>query len=132
MKECESCISVTVNQGHEWCRRSQRNTSNVTECNYFDKKTNPSKFELHKEICKQMTDTYKRKNSDYGDSFVKVRQEYPHAIIIRLMDKLERLKTLYKGKEQKVNDESIEDSLLDMANYCVMETIELRNNEDKK
>lgn len=83
------------------------------------------KLKIHEDICKQLNLLYENKNSDYGDSFEKVRQEYPEAIIIRLMDKLERLKTLYKVKQSKV-DESIEDTLMDMANYCIMELVEIR------
>ena len=83
-----------------------------------------NKIELHKQICGNMHNTYKAKNVDYGDSFAKVRREYPEAICIRLMDKLERLKTLYKGGEQQVKEESIDDTLLDIANYAVMEILE--------
>lgn len=86
-----------------------------------------NKIELHKQICGNMHNTYKAKNADYGDSFAKVREEYPEAICIRLMDKLERLKTLYKGGEQRVKDESIDDTLLDIANYAVMELLERKN-----
>jgi hypothetical protein len=76
-----------------------------------------------KEITDNMLQLYKDKNEDYGDSFRKVREEYPHAIIIRLMDKLGRLKSLYKG-EVNIKDEGIENVLIDMANYCVMEMVE--------
>ena len=86
-----------------------------------------NKIELHKQICGNMHNTYKAKNADYGDSFAKVREEDPEAICIRLMDKLERLKTLYKGGGQQVKDESIDDTLLDIANYAVMELLERKN-----
>ena len=86
-----------------------------------------NKIELHKQICGNMHNTYKAKNADYGDSFAKVRREYPEAICIHLMEKLERLKTLYKGDEQRVKDESIDDTLLDIANYAVMELLERKN-----
>ena len=86
-----------------------------------------NKIELHKQICGNMHNTYKAKNADYGDSFAKVREEYPEAICIRLMDKLERLKTLYKGGDQQVKAESIDDTLLDIANYAVLELLERRN-----
>ena len=85
-----------------------------------------NKVEIHKSICDNMNKTYEAKNADYGDSFAKVREEYPEAICIRLMDKLERLKQLVGGSVQQVKDESIEDTLLDMANYCVMEIVERR------
>ena len=79
-----------------------------------------------------MHNTYKAKNADYGDSFTKVRREYPEAICIRLMDKLERLKTLLKGAEQQVKGESIDDTLLDIANYAIMELTErkMQRNDD--
>lgn len=35
-----------------------------------------------------------------------------------------RLKTLMEGAEQKVKDESIDDTLMDLANYCIMELVE--------
>ena len=83
-----------------------------------------NKVEMHKQICDNLNHTYKAKNADYGDSFAKVRKEYPEAICIRLMDKLERLKMLVGGNVQQVKDESIEDTLLDLANYCIMEVVE--------
>ncbi len=81
---------------------------------------------MHRQVCSRLTKTYKDKNSDYGDSFVKVREEFPNAILIRLSDKLNRLKTLYSGKERMVQDESVIDTLLDLANYCIMEIIEIQ------
>jgi hypothetical protein len=48
---------------------------------------------------------------------------------VRLEDKLNRARTLSK-KEALVNDEKIEDTLLDMANYAILAVIELRNQED--
>ena len=80
---------------------------------------------MHQQVCSRLTKIYKDKNSDYGDSFVKVREEFPNAILIRLSDKLNRLKTLYSGKGQMVRDESVVDTLLDLANYCIMEVIEI-------
>lgn len=80
---------------------------------------------MHRQVCAKLTKTYRDKNSDYGDSFVKVREEFPNAILIRLSDKLNRLKALYSGKEQMVQDESAVDTLLDLANYCIMEVIEI-------
>ena len=42
---------------------------------------------------------------------------------------MERLKSLVK-KDAKVNDESVEDTLLDLANYCVMTVMHLKINKD--
>ena len=84
------------------------------------------KAQIHKEICDGMNDTYVRKNHDYGDSFAKMREKFPNAILIRLNDKLGRLESLIGGDAAKVSDESIYDTLLDLANYAVMEMVEMR------
>lgn len=88
-----------------------------------------NKATLHKKICEELTKTYIEKNNDYGDSFAKIRKEIPISILIRLSDKIERLKSLMLGNKQMVNNESIEDTLLDLANYAIMEVIELRNDK---
>lgn len=81
----------------------------------------------HNEICKELNTLYENKNADYGDSFGKSYKEYGVTMsCIRLEDKLNRLKNLNKGEGQKVNDESIEDTLMDLANYAIMTLIELR------
>jgi len=82
------------------------------------------KVSIHKKICENLNKIYEAKNHDYGDSFARVRAQYPQSINIRLWDKLLRLDQLNNGVEAKVQDEKIEDTLLDMANYCIMEVIE--------
>lgn len=86
---------------------------------------------LHKTICSQMTETYIKKNNDYGNAFANLRNEIPNAILVRLYDKYSRLKTLMSGEKQMVNDESIDDTLLDLANYCILELIERKLERDK-
>lgn len=76
-----------------------------------------------------MCDTYKRKNNDYGNSFTKTYEEFGNTMsIIRLQDKLERFKRLSKAT-QEVKDESIIDTLLDLANYSIMTVMELQKNK---
>lgn len=88
--------------------------------------------EIHKNICQRMNNLYEKKNADYGDSFAKLRSEYPTAICIRLQDKMNRLKSLLVDKnDQQINDESIEDTLLDIANYAVMEIVERTLDREK-
>lgn len=43
---------------------------------------------------------------------------------IRLEDKLQRVKNLVRNGSAAVNDESIDDTLLDLANYAIMTLIE--------
>lgn len=86
-----------------------------------------SKEQLHFKILDQLHTTYINKNKDYGDSFGKLFEEYGEvSSAIRLQDKLNRFKQLIEADAQ-VKSESKEDTLLDMANYCVMTVIELRN-----
>ncbi len=88
------------------------------------------KIARHDSICAKLHETYKNKNNDYGDSFSKLRKEHPNAILVRIGDKYNRLKTLMGGVEQKVSDESIRDTLLDLANYCIMEVVEMDSEID--
>ena len=83
------------------------------------------KAERHKDICDKLNDIYIQKNHDYGDSFSKTFQEEGMAMArIRLTDKLERFKRLTKT-EGKVKDESIIDTLIDLANYSIMTIMEI-------
>ena len=84
------------------------------------------KIEIFKSICDEMSQTYERKNHDYGESFAKLREAFPNAVLVRLFDKYMRLRTLMSGEQAQVN-ESIEDTLIDLANYAIMELVERRS-----
>lgn len=51
---------------------------------------------------------------------------------IRIGDKFRRFCALSRGEPQMVNDESLKDTLMDMANYCIMTIIEMeeQNNDE--
>lgn len=90
------------------------------------------KMTRHKAICDGIHDLYERKNHDYGDSFGQSFRD--HGIlagVIRIEDKFNRLKTLAGGAEQKVQDESIRDTLRDMANYAIMILLEMEAGNQK-
>ena len=92
----------------------------------FDGKEVYSKLEHHKSICDEMNDLYRRKNHDYGDSFHQTFLEEGFAMSrIRLSDKLNRFKALSKNPDAEVNDESIRDTLIDLANYAIMTILEM-------
>lgn len=85
-----------------------------------------TKVERHMNLCREINDLYARKNADYGDSFHTSFEEEGMAMArIRLGDKFNRFKTLSRGNEQKVKDESIRDTLLDLANYALMTVLEM-------
>lgn len=83
------------------------------------------KVAIHKQYCIDSNLLYARKNADYGDSYSQLRKRYPNFICMRLFDKLNRLdRVIQPGYECKVSDETIEDTLMDIANYCLMELTE--------
>ena len=82
-------------------------------------------------IFKEMFSTYVKKNADYGNSFEKSIEKFGLvASAVRLSDKLERFSNLICNDAQ-VKDESIEDTLLDMANYAAMTVLFLRKERKK-
>ena len=91
----------------------------------------------HKELCDGLNTLYARKNHDYGDSFHQTFVEEGLAMArIRLGDKFSRFKTLSRisptdSAQQQVTDESIRDTLLDLANYAIMTVLELDEAEKK-
>ena len=83
----------------------------------------PTKAEYHKQICEQLTNIFVEKNAHYGDAYSLLRFEYPSTICWRLTDKLNRLKTLYRYGDV-THEDNINDTLMDIANYAIMELIE--------
>lgn len=85
-----------------------------------------TKIKKHKKICDELNSLYAKKNHDYGDafhlSFIEEGMAMPR---IRLGDKFNRFKTLSRGDKQEVNDESIRDTLIDLANYAIMTILEM-------
>lgn len=86
----------------------------------------PDNVQRHESICNELYALYARKNADYGDSFHKTYVEEGMAMArIRLSDKLERFKRLTRSNEQHVQDESVRDTLIDLANYAIMTVMEM-------
>ena len=84
----------------------------------------------HKAICDELNALYARKNHDYGDSFHQTFVEEGMAMPrIRLGDKFSRFKTLTQSGGQQVTDESIRDTLMDLANYAIMTILEMEQEE---
>lgn len=88
----------------------------------------------HAQICDELNALYEKKNHDYGDSFhLSYLEEGMAMPRIRLSDKLNRFKTLSKNlASREVLDESICDTLLDLANYAIMTILELEAERDEQ
>ena len=81
--------------------------------------------EEHKKLCDLMHEIYIKKNSDYGNSFSDLYDEYGSIISeIHIREKFNRFKQLRTNESQV--GESIEDTLMDMANYCLLTLLEIK------
>ena len=90
----------------------------------------PESANHFKEIVKGMISTYVRKNHDYGNSFDKSLDKFGLvASVVRIGDKMNRIESLVQ-KKAMVQDVSIRDTLLDMANYAIM-TVMWMDNQNK-
>lgn len=91
----------------------------------------PDNFDSQvKSLTDQLQETLLTKNHDYGNSFSKSIEEYGNVVMcIRIGDKLNRLKTLVRGQEQQVSDESITDTLMDLAGYAILSLVEINKDE---
>lgn len=89
--------------------------------------SNEEKINLHKEYLDRLHNLYKSKNSDYGDSVHQTYLKYGiTSFLVRVEDKINRVKSLTSKNTQEVLDEKLEDTLLDAANYLILAAIELR------
>ena len=78
-------------------------------------------------IVGEMQETYKKKNSDYGNSFNETIDEFGFVpAIARINDKIKRIKNIVKGQDMNYQ-ESLRDNLMDIANYCVMTIMSIDN-----
>jgi len=85
---------------------------------------------LHQELIDYLHELYITKNADYGNSVHDTYEKYGlTSFLVRMEDKMNRARTLSQ-KEAKVNDEKIEDTLFDLANYAILAIMELRQDKE--
>lgn len=82
-------------------------------------------------IVSELVALHKRKNADYGDSFAETFRKFGLvSAAVRISDKTNRLCALAK-QERCVMDETVEDTLRDLACYAIMTLCELHNETAK-
>lgn len=97
----------------------------------------------HRQAVERMHDIMLRKNRDYtGDSqdpfanFTLVEAarvcKAETGFLVRMTDKMSRIATLLDGRKAAVTDESIKDTLLDLANYSILLAGYLESKEQKR
>lgn len=75
-----------------------------------------------------MGDLFAVKNKNYGNSVETSIDKYGIiAALTRISDKFNRAETLILNNENGTADESLIDTLIDMANYCVMTAVYIKN-----
>lgn len=85
--------------------------------------------QMHQELVNYLHNLYIAKNTDYGNSVHDTYMKYGLvSYLVRIEDKLNRARTLSQ-KERMVNDEKLEDTLLDLANYAILAVIDLKQEE---
>ena len=86
-----------------------------------------------KKYTDHLADILQAKNDAYGDSFTKSVDEDGLLVLkIRLGDKFNRISSLIKNGKFKENDESLEDTLLDMAGYAILGLKYLEEHKNEK
>lgn len=94
---------------------------------------NEAKIQLHQKYLDIMHELYKTKNFDYGDSVHHTYKKYGMtSYLVRVEDKINRVKSLTENGKQKVNNEKLQDTLLDAANYLILAAIDLENDKIEK
>lgn len=95
----------------------------VGNCVYFDDDVDDDVDEVDYnvesmlDIQKKGLELFKKKNKDYGDAF---KKDGPIGVLVRLGDKINRLKHITKNKIQLVDNETLHDTLIDLHNYSAM------------
>ena len=96
-------------------------------------KTKGTESDTFESVLDEMKELHAKKDKDYGSAFHKSFEEFGiTAGVVRLNDKMERVKSLVKNGKAEVKDESLLDSLKDMASYAVMLYVELKNKDNGK
>lgn len=112
---------------HEEVSDGLKEMASNKEKEYSHGKTKGIESDTFESVLDEMRDLHAKKNKDYGDAFHKSFEEFGvTAGVVRLNDKMERVKSLVKNGKAEVKDESLMDTLKDMASYAVMLYVELQ------
>ena len=89
-----------------------------------------------KAVTEELTEILLAKNHDYGNSALSLPLLKPSigtewAILVRMGDKIARLKTLLNSGGAKVQ-ETIDDTVLDLAGYCVLFLVARRKVDNER
>ncbi len=100
-------------------------------------------LEFHAAMCQRMIEITKAKNADYtgeGDdpfaNFTRVEvlgiTDTTRGFLVRMVDKLSRITSFAQKGILEVKDESVEDTLLDLANYSILLAGYIKSKKEEK
>lgn len=99
----------------------------------YTEKEHLQKVNAFEDVTLVLRTLYDAKNRDYNDSFGKSFEKWGLPMTcIRLGDKLNRLESFAQNKQMFVGDESVRDTLMDLANYAIMTLVEMNLDYQKK
>ena len=79
------------------------------------------------QVLAEMGELLRKKNKDYGSSYDKTVEELGETVIlVRIMDKFNRLKQLIKSGDAPEVEETIEETLSDLVGYGIIELVRRR------
>lgn len=115
-----SC-NISIIEELKAIRRNNKTNNTMKELN---------NVEQFKQIAKEISELYEKKNTAYGNSFGDTYKKLGIiSAVTRISDKYNRLCNLATNPNIDSLDESIEDTLKDLAAYSIMTLIELQNKE---
>lgn len=96
--------------------------------------TTPDNVKRFRRIAQDLANLYSLKNEDYGDSFGRSVEKYGLiSALTRISDKFNRLESLILAHgNAKVSDESLDDTLKDLAAYCIMTLVAREQQKEKE
>lgn len=113
-------------------------TKDIIDCKMFEELTKLSKpqeiknvkveddpvnpfMEEYERIVNETVKLCKRKNADYGSSVQDTYEKFGDvSYLVRITDKYNRICSLLENGKVEVRDESITDTIVDLANYCFL------------
>lgn len=85
------------------------------------------KLAIYRYLLNDLEETYKAETEDYGNSVANTYEKFGDmSFLIHITDKYNRLLALYdpNATQQLLKDEKIEDTILDLINYCLLWLVE--------
>lgn len=87
-------------------------------------------LQIHRDLCSRSCDLMKKKSEDYAtgdDPFANFKRgeilgfaTSEEGLMLRVVDKISRISTFLKRGQLNVENESVEDSIMDIINYMVL------------